>query len=210
MIYRWIGETLLGTDCAVPLGQVGFLEQLAARDGSSAGGTRRVVGRIDNVLVRPDTATLEWCAVETQAVYFSGDTMATEFAALRGHAGPALPFPAGKRRPDYRSSGPKRLLPQLQIKVPSLSRWGRRVAVVVDDGFFRALGPMNQATDLSNADIVWFVVRYEATGGEMHLRPAFTHMTTLERAVEGLTAAKVVTRETFETRIREKLRKVTR
>jgi len=65
------------------------------------------VGRIDNVLVRPSASKLEWCALEMQAVYFSGRSMQADFALMRTWLGPGVPFPTGQRRPDFRSSGPK-------------------------------------------------------------------------------------------------------
>jgi hypothetical protein len=65
-------------------------------------------------------------------VYFYGASMTAEFKMLRYHEAAGVPFLAG-HRPDYRSSGPKRLMPQLQIKVPSLRRWGKKMAVVVDE-----------------------------------------------------------------------------
>jgi hypothetical protein len=52
--------------------------------------------------------------------------MENDFKVMREWIGPGVPFPAVQRRPDFRSSGPKRLMPQLQIKVPTISRWGRR------------------------------------------------------------------------------------
>src|SRR5262249_29127554 len=74
----------------------------------------------------PNADPLRWCALEIQAVYFSGKSMGREFAAIAQHEGLAIPFPAAHRRPDYRSSGPKRLMPQLQIKVPHCDGGGRR------------------------------------------------------------------------------------
>jgi hypothetical protein len=73
------------------------------------------VGKIDMVLVHPDTSVLRWCALEIQAVYFSGASMSRDFNVMKQWHGPGLPFPQGIRRPDFRSSGPKRLIPQLQI-----------------------------------------------------------------------------------------------
>ena len=52
-----------------------------------------------------------------QAVYFSGKSMENDFVQMRTWTGPGLLFPQVQRRPDFRSSGPKRLMPQLQIKV---------------------------------------------------------------------------------------------
>jgi hypothetical protein len=199
-VYRWIGEVFLGNPDAVPVGQVPFLERVATMGGDDAS-EGEGVGRIDNVLIVPDTTPLQWCAVEIQAVYFSGDKMANDFRAIRRHRGNALPFPAGRRRPDYRSSGPKRLMPQLQIKVPTLRRWGKKMAVVVDEEFINNMGRMRTVTDLSNADVAWFVVRFDESSGTPHLTRGAVYYTELEAAVLGLIAGKPVTRQVFEERI---------
>lgn len=200
-IYRWIGETLLGHSGPVIVGEVGFLKQ----DVAASSGESEDVGRIDNVLVHPTHEPMSWCALEIQAVYFSGASMSKEFRMLRTLMTRALPLPAAHRRPDYRSSGPKRLMPQLQIKVPTLRRWGKKMAVVVDRSFYEALGEMDDVKDVSNCDIAWFVVAFEESDGEPVLRRDFVRLTTLERAVEGLTGGHAVSLEEFETRIRQKL-----
>ena len=79
------------------------------------------------------------------------------------------------------------------------------MAVVVDRDFFDALGTMDEVRHVSNCDVAWFVVKYDETGGEAVLTPDFVRLTTLERAVEGLTGGNPVSLETFESRIREKL-----
>jgi hypothetical protein len=135
--------------------------------------------------------------------------MDAEFRAVRKDEGPGLPFPAGRRRPDWRSSGPKRLMPQLQIKVPAIRRWGKKMAVVVDEQFYGALGRMECVQDVDSCEIAWFVVAYEeAHSPNAHLVPSFVRFTTLDRAVEGLTAGYPVTLQVFEQRIRDKLRHV--
>ena len=97
-------------------------------------------------------------------------------------------------------------MPQLQIKVPTLRRWGVKTAVITDKGFFSALGPMQCVDDLSNGDIMWFVVDYEKKSPyEAVLKPAFTRYITLEHAVEGLTAGVPISKNEFEIRIRQKL-----
>ncbi len=202
VIFSWIGEELLLTTKPRVVGEVGFLEHDRAE--GDAGETDDV-GRIDHVLVHPSADPMRWCALEIQAVYFSGASMGAEFTMLRHHQGTLMPFPAGHRRPDYRSSGPKRLMPQLQIKVPSLRRWGKKMAVVVDEGFFGALGKMDEVKHVSNCDIAWFVLRYNEIGGNAVLEPGFVRLTTLERAVEGLTGGYPVSLETFEERIRVKI-----
>ena len=115
-----------------------------------------------------------------------------------------MPFPALMRRPDYRSSGPKRLMPQLQTKVPTLRRWGKKMAVVVDRSFFNALGKMEDVRDISNCDIAWFIVSFDESTDPIKLVRESVCFTTLERAVEGLTGGVPVTLDEFEKRIKEK------
>jgi hypothetical protein len=134
------------------------------------------------------------------------NAMGLEFKALNDPALDWVVYPAGQRRPDYRSSGPKRLMPQLQIKVPTLRRWGRKMAVVVDRAFFDSIGEMDNVADLSNADVAWFIVRFEEIEGQTKTRLVRDEVryTTLERSVEGLTGGKPVPRSVFEDRINEK------
>jgi hypothetical protein len=207
-IYRWIGEVILDNAAAIAVGQVPFLERVPTMGGEECGGTREGegVGRIDNVLIVPDTQPLQWCPVEIQAVYFSGDKMAGDFRAIHQHQGISIPFPAGRRRPDYRSCGPKRLMPQLQIKVPTLRRWGKKMAVVVDEDFIRNMGQMRTVADVSNADVAWFVVNFEESDGVVRLARGAIYFTELEAAVSGLIAGKPVTRQIFEERIVTRLR----
>ena len=116
-----------------------------------------------------------------------------------------MPFPDRGRRPDYRSSGPKRLMPQLQIKVPSLRRWGKKMAVVVDKAFYRHAGRMDTVSDLSNSDIAWFLVDFDESSEPATIVLSFPELQTLERAVEGLTGGIPVTLSEFETKIIEKI-----
>ena len=199
-VFGWVGETVLGTSTPRVAKEVGFLR---SNEGSSD------VGRIDMVLAsgESDHDRLEWCALEIQAVYFSGAAMSEEFGAIREHPDGRPPFPSKNRRPDYRSSGPKRLMPQLQIKVPTLRRWGKKMAVVVDRAFLDAMGPMETVEDLSNADIAWFTVSFEENGntGRFQIVPDQVRFTTLERATEGLIAGSPVPLSEFESRLLAKL-----
>ncbi len=164
------------------------------------------VGKIDKVLINLEGGTLRWCALEIQAVYFSGMKMENDFKEMREWKGPGIPFPKVQRRPDFRSSGPKRLMPQLQIKVPTISRWGKKMAVVIDKAFWNSLGKMREVRDLSNCEIVWFVVAFSTTkDGRFCLKRDATHFTTLDHAVEGLTGGTPMSLERFENQIRARL-----
>lgn len=206
-IYRWISEVVLENSDAIPIGQVNFLERvpLIGGPGTEAPKAPREVGRIDNILVVPSSRPLHWCAVEIQAVYFSGRNMKLHFREILEAGDSGLPFPAHSRRPDYRSSAPKRLMPQLQIKVPTLSRWGKKMAVVVDEDFFKAMGKMDDVPDLSNCDVAWFVVRYEEVGTSIKLGRGRVVFTTLQSSVDSLIAGRPPSQARFEEKIRARL-----
>jgi hypothetical protein len=207
LIFREIGQRLLGTPNPLIVSEVRFLQRtdpnVASEPDSEAG--REDVGNIDNVLVHPTARPLRWCAVEIQAVYFSGTKMEALFKHVRDF-GQGLPFPDKTRRPDYRSSGPKRLMPQLQIKVPTLRRWGKKMAVVVDRAWFRTnvIGVPTVA-DLSNCDIAWFTVGFDERTNPATLIVDEPQKQTLERAIEGLTGGFPVSLSEFERRIKEKI-----
>lgn len=206
-IFAWIGEVMLGSSAPTIVNEIGFLERVVSDETDDPVTiSRDDVGRIDHVLVHPDTDILKWCAFEIQAVYFSGPAMQSDFKMIASRQSGGIPFPTQVRRPDYRSSGPKRLMPQLQIKVPSLRRWGKKMAVLVDRSFYDALGKMDDVGHVSNCDIAWFIVRYEESGGTIRLVPHEVKLTTLERAVEGLTAGRPVSLETFESRVMAKFK----
>jgi len=163
----WADETLLGTDSPIILTELPFLKAIS--DGNESDVS--TVGKIDMVLVHPDTQTLRWCALEIQAVYFSGASMAKDFNLMKQWQGKGIPFPQGFRHPDFRSSGPKRLMPQLQIKVPTISRWGKKMAVVVDLPFWESLGSITEVDHVSNCDIAWFVMKYRHDGTRFAWNP---------------------------------------
>jgi hypothetical protein len=202
LIFEWVGDTLLGEPNPIVISELPFLMASTGEEqGESA-----AVGKIDKVLVKVDGPTLRWCALELQAVYFSGKSMENDFALLRTWTGPGVPFPPVQRRPDFRSSGPKRLMPQLQIKVPTISRWGKKMAVVVDKAFWESLSEMREVRDLSNAEIAWFVVAFaESEQRRFSLQRDSVHFTTLSHAVEGLTGGIPLSLEKFEREIRVRM-----
>jgi len=213
MVFSWVGEVLLGNSNAKMLREVPFLKsaQSNATEPEQAepdgGGSDKDVGQIDMVLVNEEVSFGEhprdWCALEIQAVYFSGKEMSEEFDAILESNGDLI-FPKSARRPDYRSCGPKRLMPQLLTKVPTLRRWGKKMAVVVDKAFFDAMGPMVAVGDVSNCDIVWFLVDYEfdQTLKRYKLIRSGKVFVTLESAVEGLTCGKPSHQVQFESQLR--------
>lgn len=180
---------------------------LDGEDGAvSNDGKSEDVGNIDVVLVNTNSAEMKWCALEIQAVYFSGEKMNLLFAHIENHESDGIPFPDKGRRPDYRSSGPKRLMPQLQIKVPTLRRWGKKMAVVVDITWFRTnVVSVETVDDISNCDIAWFLIDFDESTNPATLVVTGPELQTLERAVEGLTGGLPVTLAEFESKILAKM-----
>ncbi len=170
--------------------------------------TGKPAGKIDLVVAKASNGDLKWYGLEIQAVYFSGRGMDSEYLGLRDDDCADPPFPGAVRRPDWRSSGAKRLMPQLQIKVPTLRRWGSKLAVAVDRPFFDSMGGPSSApsSDLNDGDIVWMVPRLlpNDTGGYA-LSRGHWEVLTLEESSRRLLAAETIPRRAFEQTLREKL-----
>ena len=196
-VFRVVGKFTIGSGSPIVIREVPFLQGLQQEEAEGGSGSD-AVGQIDAVLVNPNDIT-EWCALEIQAVYFSGEKMASHFEQFVGFGDGKLPFPDKVRRPDFRSSGPKRLMPQLQTKVPTLRRWGKKMVVVVDDPFFRSLGKFKEVNHISNCDILWFVSRVDTETGQISFDKPI--MTTLESSIDALTAGVPKSKEEFESRI---------
>ena len=170
--------------------------------------TNKPAGKIDLVVARTTGNDLRWYGLEIQAVYFSGRGMQSEFLNLRDDAHPKPPFPSAVRRPDWRSSSAKRLMPQLQIKVPTLRRWGSKIAVAVDRPFFESIGgpSRNPNHDLNDGDVIWLVPELiHDVEGRYRLSQGHWEVLTLEDTTRKLLAAETIRREAFERDLRNKL-----
>lgn len=204
-IFSYIAQEFFGTSSgAKVLKEIPFLEKESI-DGLERGAK---AGRIDWIVVpnpKPDVAQemapLDWIAVETQGVYFSGDSMWPDIEAYSKDPS-KLHYPAGKRRPDYRSSGAKRLSPQLDAKSPVMMRWGRKVVVVVDLAFFGELGSLREARDFENSEVIWLVMRYDE---HMELVTDRVRFSLLRDSIAALQATNAVDRSLFETMLKNEL-----
>lgn len=217
LLVRWLAEI------------VGFAPQKAmmAREVPfmRGTGTGKPAGKIDLVVASAVDGRLIWYGLEIQAVYFSGTGMTSQFEALRDDAvlpdfgvdlrGVPLtarpPFPDAVRRPDWRSSSAKRLMPQLQIKAPTLRRWGSKIAVGVDRPFFDSIGGPSPAysRDLNDGDIVWLVPELaQDIDGRYRLSRGHWEVLTLEDSEKKLLAAEGVRREAFEHDLRNRLERL--
>jgi len=190
---RWLAE-IVGFDppAAMLAREVPFM----------VGATGRPAGKVD-LVIAAEYHDLRWYGLEIQAVYFSGPGMDSEFRHIGATAGSRPPFPSQTRRPDWRSSSAKRLAPQLQIKVPTMRRWGSKLAVAVDRPFFDAIGgpSANPSRDLDAGDVIWLVPEATPTG----LRAEHWEVLTLEQSCEKLLAATPISRTDFEGQLRDRL-----
>ncbi len=200
LLIQWLGEIVGFPSADLSLArEIPFMESIA---------TNKPAGKIDLVVARTAGDRLDWYGLEIQAVYFSGPGMTSEFTLMRGDKTPNPPYPASVRRPDWRSSSAKRLMPQLQVKVPTLRRWGSKMAVAVDQPFFESIGGPSPSfsRDLGDGDIIWLVPTLSLTedGGYL-LERGHWEVLTLESSSEKLLAARTVQRNEFESVLRTKL-----
>ena len=200
MLVRWLAEIVgFSPDEAMVAREVPFMRGIR---------TEKPAGKIDLVVARDLNGELTWYGLEIQAVYFSGQGMQSEFEALLGGGREQPPFPNAVRRPDWRSSSAKRLMPQLQIKVPTLRRWGSKIAVAVDRPFFDAIGGPSSVSshELTDGDIIWLVpeISLDESGG-YQLSRGHWEVLTLEDSVAKLLAAETVQHDAFVETLRRKL-----
>ncbi len=200
LLISWLGEIVGFPRANMYMArEVPFMESIA---------TSKPAGKIDLVVARTDQGRLEWYGLEIQAVYFSGPGMSSEFRALLDEESPSIPYPSHTRRPDWRSSSAKRLMPQLQVKVPTVRRWGAKMAVAVDQPFFEAIGgpSPNFSRDLGDGDIIWLVPKLVlGDEGTYRLEKAHWEVLTLEASNEKLLAARTIQQSEFEAILRSKL-----
>ncbi len=196
LVPKWLAE-IVGFNDVFVAREVPFMRSPA---------TKREAGRIDLVVAGEGAAPL-WYGLEIQAVYFSGDSMTPEFHALRDHVGDSPPAPVGWRRPDWRSSSAKRLMPQLHVKAPTLRTWGTKIAVAVDRPFFDAIGGKSRAfsQDLDDGDVVWLVPHISE---KYALTRWHWEVLSLEASSEKLLSAKTMKRADFEKAVRERLHRI--
>ena len=171
--------------------------------------TSKPAGKIDLVVAQAEAGRLEWYGLEIQAVYFSGPGMATQFDILAEDGNPIPPYPDHTRRPDWRSSSAKRLMPQLQVKAPTVRRWNSKIAVAVDRPFFDSIGgpSANPTQDINDGDIIWMVpeLSWDAVQGNFTLRRGHWEVLTLEASTDKLLAARTISRDSFESVLLDKL-----
>lgn len=163
---------------------------------------RKKLASFDHVLAARDSdgRILDYCAVEVQAVYFSGDEIRTEYLEFIRSG---IVATNRRRRPDYRSSSVKRLLPQLELKADAIRRWGKRLFVAIDKEFFNTLNLDHFETSIDNADIVWLIYQICGTPNDRQykLQRVEHKFTTLEEVKVAVLRRRIPRRDEFESEL---------
>jgi Restriction endonuclease NotI len=149
LIFKEAGKVAFGPDCTIAV----FPEIKILRIGSSKADKFKKIGKMDFLLGKLENGIVtDFAALEVQATYFSGKAIRPAFDDFLENR--HLNKNISDRRPDFRSSAQKRLMPQLRLKVPVFRRWGKKFFIVVDSHFFNAL-PAFKATSPANSEIIW-------------------------------------------------------
>jgi len=121
-------------------------------------------GKVDFMVLKLDdsgTPTDQFFALEIQSVYVSGKSsvpVLRKFLTLG-----AIPR-AAVSAPDYRSSH-KRLIPQLESKMPIFRAWGIKYLVAVDHSFLASLPDFPKQNSLENSEITWLAYPFPERRG---------------------------------------------
>lgn len=118
-------------------------------------------GNIDIVLVSYDDRgkITDFGSLEVQGVYISGNVRRPFEQYISAPSKNTVFDWSNERdypRPDYLSSSRKRLAPQLIYKGGILQHWNKKMAVALDNSFFKTL-PELPTTEEKNADMAWFI-----------------------------------------------------
>lgn len=157
-------------------------------------------GNIDIVIasLNENGEILDFGAVEVQAVYITGNVRNVFRKYMDdpqenyNMQWPAKNYPS----PDYLSSSRKRLAPQLIYKGGILHKWGRKMAVVVDENFFAQL-PELEEIDKESADIAWMIYGFQRNGDRYVMRKKGIRYTQFESALATITTPDVGEMDNF-------------
>ncbi len=155
--------------------------------GKSAGNIDIVIATVDK-----NGEIMDFGAVEVQAVYITGNVRNVFEEYMENPkknqdlVWPAKNYPS----PDYLSSSRKRLAPQLIYKGGILHKWGRKMAVVVDESFFSRL-PELEEVDKESAEIAWMVYGFQKKGERYTLKKKGIRYTQFESALATMTTPEV-------------------
>lgn len=134
------------------------------------GRRKHKIGKVDYLVAKLDrkATPIDFAALEVQGVYFSGLSLRDAFRHFIAKG--ELPN-GSERRPDWRSSAQKRLIPQLSLKIPVFRRWGKNFFVAIDSHFFTSLPAIRTVANLANSEVTWLVYTFEKIGTRYTMGP---------------------------------------
>ena len=155
--------------------------------------TGQSAGNIDIVLVSYDKngRVTDFGSLEIQGVYISGNVrrpFEQYIAAPSENADLDWSNERNYPRPDYLSSSRKRLAPQLIYKGGILNHWNKKMAVALDNSFFKTL-PELPEIEKKEADIAWFIydLIYNQNKNVFELQKIKTVYTNFKKALDRIT-----------------------
>jgi hypothetical protein len=181
-IFRDVGRLAFGPNTRIVAApEVHVLR--VPKKGATTGGKR--IGKVDFLIGRLDAndVPIDFAALEVQAVYFSGKQTRSLLDHFLSHG--TFPKKSG-RRPDWRSSAQKRLMPQVALKVPIFRRWGKKFFVATDNQFFSALPSMRMVDSFDNSEVTWLIYPFNRTSGEFEIGDPVQKFTTLDDVMTAL------------------------
>lgn len=187
-------------------GQTGVLIPEGHLSVKTPNGTTLPAGSVDWVLAEiKDQALLGYGAVEFQAVYTTGGGVQKAYKAFM--AGQDTPERERGSLPDYRSSGRKRLTPQLQAKGKVFADNGIKQAVVLSEGLYESefkQALTGAAVTEKESDFLWLVVK-AAPGEKVTLKVVHKLYSTYEKTLASLQGPTTPDLGLFEEGLKRKL-----
>jgi hypothetical protein len=168
-------------------------------------------GNIDIVLVSYDNngKITDFGSLEIQGVYISGNVrrpFEQYIAAPSRNSHLDWSNERNYPRPDYLSSSRKRLAPQLIYKGGILNHWNKKMAVALDNSFFKTL-PELPEVEKKAADIAWFIydLVHNQNKNVFELQRVKTIYTNFKKALDKITMASPGKMGDFITNLQDKL-----
>lgn len=168
-------------------------------------------GNIDLVLVSYNKSgkITDFGAVEIQGVYITGN-IRNPFEKYMASPNDNADFDWSNKpnypKPDYLSSSRKRLAPQLLYKGSILNKWGKKLAVALNNGFYNTL-PELQEIDPTTADMAWLIydLKYDNSRDKYKLVKSKAVHTSFESTLAKITIAEAGDVRQFIAYLQEKL-----
>jgi hypothetical protein len=150
-------------------------------------------GNIDIVLVSYDNhgKIIDFGSLEIQGVYISGNVRRPFEQYISNPSKNSKLDWSNERnypRPDYLSSSRKRLAPQLIYKGGILKHWNKKMAVALDNSFYKTLPELPEAKE-EDADIAWFIydLKHNKNKNIFSLEKVKTVYTSFKSALDKIT-----------------------